>query len=489
MAENSSLAKKTIKNALWHYSTFATSKAVVFISTVFLARLLSPDDFGLMALALTIMNYLDIVGELGIGAALIYRQGDPEKTADAAFIVSLVSGVVLTAGAWLIGPLVAAFFNEPRVLDLFRVLSLSLVIASLGNIQGALLSKQLNFQGHLIPQTGRTVVKGLVSVVGAVMGMGAWSLVAGQIAGVVTSTVLYWIASRWRPRFTFDLAIARELTVYGLQIVLASILGGFLSNVDYLFIGRFQDPAQLGLYTMGFRLPELIILSLVVVIGQAIFPTYARLQENNDAVQNGYLILLRYVSMFTVPLGIGMVIITPDFVPLVFTDKWAATIPVMQVLALYAVAWSLSYNAGDIYKATGRTKIINQIAVVRLIVTVPVLWLCAQVSIQAVALGQLFTAVVLTLFTLAVATRVLKVRFRAMLSAMLPAAVSAAVMFVGTTFVLGAFMMDSGHVLRLAVAISCGVVLYIGTFWIVSRETLVQALSLLKKRQPAAETV
>jgi O-antigen/teichoic acid export membrane protein len=488
MSDNSGLAKKTVKNALWNYGTFATSKGVVFISTIILARVLAPDDFGLMALGLTIMNYLDIIGELGIGAALVYRQDNPEKSANVAFALSVTSGILLTAGAWLIAPGVAAFFNEPRVTDLFRVLALGLFISSLGNIHSAILSKQLDFRRHLIPQVGRTVVKGVVSVVGALVGLGVWSLVWGQIAGILTSTILYWIVLRWRPRFTFDLPIMRALAGYGVQIVLASILGSFLSNVDYLFIGRLQDSTQLGLYTMGFRLPELVILSLVVVIGQAIFPTYARLQGDKAAIQNGYIVLLRYISMLTVPVGVGMFLIAPDFVLLFYTERWAAAIPVMQVLALYAVAWSLSYNAGDIYKATGRARIINQIAIVRLLVTVPVLWIAAQQSIYAVALGQLFTAVVLTVFTLVVANRALGVRFGAMLDAVMPAALSAVVMFVGTTFILQTTVPNAPHGIRLAVAIVSGAALYLGAFWLIRREAFLQAFSLLKTRQRAAES-
>lgn len=485
MSDNALLAKKTVKNALWNYGTFASSKAVVFITTIILARVLAPTDFGLMAIGLTIMNYLDILADFGIGPALVYRQDKPEQSANVAFVLSVGSGIGLMLIAWLTAPLVAAFFNEPRVVDLFRVLALGLLLTSLGNIHSALLSKRLDFRRHLIPQVGRTVVKGVVSVGGALLGMGVWSLVWGQIAGILASTILYWVALRWRPQLTFDTEIARSLVGYGGHIVLASILGSFLSNVDYLLIGRLQDSTQLGFYTMGFRLPELIILSLVVVVGQAIFPTYAKLQDDREATQKGFLVLLRYVSMLTVPIGIGMVIIAHDFVYAFYTETWEPVIPVMQLLSLYAVAWSLSYNAGDIYKATGRAKIINQIAIVRLLITVPVLWYAATVSIYAVALGQLIVAVVLTLFTLAVANRVLGVRVAAMFESVWPSVISAVVMYIGTTLVLQTVMLDATPMARLVVAVLIGMALYGGTFWLVSRETFLQAAILLKARQSA----
>lgn len=480
MADSSSgLAKKTLANTVWGYVAFASSKGAAFVTTIILARILAPEDFGLLALGLLAVNYLDVLRDFGVGPALIYRQEDPEQTADVAFVLSVANGIILTAAAFLCAPLVAAFFGEPRVVNILRVLSASFFISSLGNIHVALLTKELDFRRRLGPEIGRALAKGGVSIGMALAGFGVWSLVWGQIAGVVVTTLLVWLVTRRKPRLRFDVQTARVLMGYGLQIMLVNLFGAVYTNIDYLFVGRRQDSEQLGYYTMAFRLPELIIISLVTIVGQAIFPAYATLQDDMQVLRRGFITLLRYVATITIPIGVGMFIIAPEFIYVFYTESWAPAIPVMQMLSLYAISYALSYNAGDVYKAIGRPGILNQIGVLKLVVALPVLWWAAGRGIYHVALGQLGTNILLTIITLGIASRILGVRFSAILGAFKSAAVGALVMVIGT-YALRTQILDFTMSARLALLVLCGSLLYMATLWLIDRATLIQALEVIK---------
>lgn len=491
-SDSKNLAKKTAKNALWNYSTFATSKGVMFVTTVILARILLPEDFGLLALGLIAINYLDVLNDFGLGAAVVYRQAEPRRTANTAFVLSMATGLMMTLLAWSIAPFLADFFREPRVTAILRVLSLNFLLASAGSVHEAVLKRDLNFRRLFMPQMARMLAKGIVSIGLALSGYGVWSLVIGQLAGTLTSTVLYWFISDWKLRPEFDFGIARQLLGYGVQLIFVGLFGTIHRNIDYLLVGRRMDSAQLGYYTLAYRLPELVILNMVTVLGQAIFPTYAKLQNDLPALRAGFLTMLRIVAIFTIPCGIGMFMVAPEFITVFYTDRWAAAIPVMQMLALYTAVLALSYNAGDIYKATGRPGILNKIAVVKLAITIPVLWWAANHSILHVAVGQLFTATIISVLSLWLAGRILQVSLLSMFDAMRPAAISALVMLAGT-LVLRSQIDDLSPLLRLILMTVTGGGLYAAALWFTAKDTLMQAVSIIKparraKPAPVAET-
>lgn len=477
-SQTQTIARKAFKGVIWNYITFAGSKFVVFITTILLARLLVPEDFGLLAMGLIILNYLDVLANFGVGTAIIYFQGDLEKMLNTAFIISAIVGASLTGIAFLGAPLVADFFGEPRLADIVRVISVSVVIVSLGSIQEEVLKKKLDFKKRFGPQISRTLMKGLVSISMALLGFGVWSLVFGQIAGVLTSTIYYWIAGKWFPKFEFDLKIARALMGYGSQIILVGLLSAFLRNIDYILIGQQMDSEQLGLYTLAYRLPELLIISLAVVVGQAIFPAYSQMQNDTQVLRKSFLITMRYMSMVTFALGFGMVIIAPEFVHVFYTDKWAGAIPIMQILAGMTAIDVLGYNAGDIYKATGRPGILNKISLIKIVLVIPIYYVAAQHSILHVAFGQLFIGLTLTTLTLFVASRILNISFREMLVAVKPAAISLLVMLIVTTFVRSG-LSELGDLPRMILLIASGGIAYLGTLWLTNRAAIEEALAFI----------
>lgn len=490
MSNSKSVMKATVSGTFWNYGIFAASKGLVFISTIILARILAPDDFGLLALGLLAINYLDTLSDFGVGAALVYRQEDPAKSANVAFTLSVVTGLLLTAAAIVLAPLAGEFFREPRVVPIIRVLSLSFLISAFGSIQQWRIRKEMDFQRRVLPEVGRTFLKGGISVLFALLGFGVWSLVWGQLAGVLGGTILYWWVSPRGLRFDFDRKISRQLLGYGSQMILVGLLGMLHNNADYLIIGRRMSSADLGFYTIAFRIPELIIMNLCFIVSQALFPAYAKLQDNPAALRSGFLSSLSYVSLLTVPIGVGLYLVSPEFILLFYTDRWAPAIPVMQLLSLYALIYSLSFNSGDVYKATGRPAILNQLAVVKLAITLPVLWIAAGHGILYVALGQALVTLLLTFVRLGVASRIIAVRPWEIWQALRPALVGGAVMLGGT--LLLRFPLDSLQqgapltalppVARLLLLMVVASLLYVATLWLIQRPLLLKGLALLRGR-------
>jgi O-antigen/teichoic acid export membrane protein len=481
----SKLAQSAAKGALWNYLTFASGKGLVFITTIILARLLPPEDFGLMALALIAVNYLSKLNDFGIGSAMIYRQEDTEQTANVAFCLSLIMGSALTVAVFVSAPLIAAFFNEPRLTPIARVISVIFLISGIGSIHDVRLRKELDFRRRMIPEISQRFVKGGVSIGLALAGFGVWSLVWGQVSGIIAAALLFWLIYPWRPKLRFDIKIARMLITYGVQIGLFQILHVIYKNIDYLIIGRRMDTIQLGFYTMAFQLPHLVIYSIQMVVGQAVFPAYAKLQNDRNALGQAFLTTLKYVSLFCVPVALGIFVTAPEFVEVFYTKRWLPAVPVMQILAVYSMLNALSANADQVYNASGKPGIANKIGIIKMMLAVPVLWIAAGYNnILYVGIGQLVIAFMAAILQFIVASRMITVRPSSLIAALQPSAVGAAAMVPGL-FILRSQISSFAPGIRLMLMVICGAALYIFAVWLTHRDVFRQTLTIFKKQKAA----
>ena len=445
---------------------------MVFISTVLLARLLSKDDFGVVGFAVTTIGFLDVMSDLGVVPALIYHPED-EDTSVTAFWLGLVIGILLFLITWVAAPLVGLFFQDPRAIPVTRVLALSYPINALGATHQAILQKKLAFGRTFIPDLAQSLVKGLGSIVLAFLGIGAWSLIGGQLGGMVTGAIVVWLISRWKPTFTFKPVIARSLLKYGVKIVGVDLLGVFLVNLDYLLVGRYMGAASLGVYTLAFRMPDLVILQFARILSGVIFPIYTRMRDVPGSLAKGFTMTTRYVSLVTVPLGLGLAILAEPFVTSVFSEKWIEAIPVVRAIAIYAMFYSLSYNVGSVYKAEGRPQVLTWLGLIRLVVSLPALYWATTTANSIVAVGwaQALIALFVGILNLYVATRLLKIASVTLLDALKPAVLAGIIM----SAVILIFLSIAKSMIpwvQLGLGTILGVLSYIAAIWIFQRDVI-----------------
>ena len=485
------LAKATLRGTFWTYASFYSGKLMVFLSTVILARLLVEEDFGVAGYAVVVISFLEVLSDLGIGPALIYHRENPQASTTA-FWLNMGIGIVLFLVTFFGAPLVGQFFDDARAIPVTQVLALVFPISALGSIHDTLLRKELSFGRKFIPDVIKAVSKGLVSIILALLGFGAWSLIIGQIVGRALAVIMLWRIMPWRPSFNFARPLVRPLLAYGMNIVSVDALGITLNNADYLLVGRFLGAAALGVYTVAFRFPDLLVMQFCDIISKVIFPVYARMREDPQALQRGFLITTRYVSLVTVPLGMGMALVARPLVLAFFTEKWVEAIPVMQAISIYSVMLSLAYNAGDVYKAQGRPIVLTQISILRAVILIPaLLWATlGPGTITAVGWTHAAVAFLSGILELFVASLMLRTSFRTILVELRPAFVNGGLMAAGVWAIL-AVMGQANPWLQLVVSISLGAFIYIGALWLFQRPLLLGAVQTLmaafaRKGQKAA---
>ncbi|MEI7847339.1 MAG: lipopolysaccharide biosynthesis protein [Chloroflexota bacterium] len=467
-----SLGKSIIQGAAWHYLTFFSGKLMVLVSTALLARLLNPDDFGVVGYALTTISFLDVISDLGIGSALIYFP-EEKRTSSTGFWLNIFISLAVFGITWMLAPLVGLYFQDNRVVSIMQILGFVYPLRAMGDTHDAVLTKRLDFGRLFLPDLLNGLTKGLASVIFAWLGYGAWSLIWGYLLGTWISSYVYWLTTPWSPSPIFSWQIARDLLKYGFKIIGVNIVAIFLVNLDYLLIGRYLGASTLGLYTIAYRLPDLLILQFARILSNVLFPIYSHMRNEAGSLANAFFLTTRYLALITVPLGLGLAIVASPLTIAIFSDKWEAAAPVVQSLSLYTLIVSLAYSTGSIYKAEGRPQILTWLGMIRLIILFPALWWAVTIakSITMVGWMQVLVALVGTLISLYVATRFIKLPVYKILEALSPSFLAGGIMSVFVTLALQ-LCKSLNPWLQLAITIPIGGLVYILSIYILNRELI-----------------
>jgi PST family polysaccharide transporter len=391
--------------------TFTCERGLIFVATLVLARVLVPSEFGIVAFALAIMNYLDALTDLGLGSALIYRaDGTDDDVSSTSFWLSISGACVLAAGMFLAAPAIAHVglrdaAAQHQVIPLLRTLSLMFPISALGTVHEYRLRAALDFDRIFAPRFAGAFVLGLVSLVAALSGAGAWALILGQIAGEATRTIGFWLVHHWRPRFVIARDKVRNLLRYGLGIVVVGLLGNGAKNFDYIVVGAKLGSTALGFYYLAFRLPELIVLSVFQVGNDVLFPFYARLNDAKAAaaeampgggevvdagaaLRSGYLDSVRLAAAIAFPASIGMAALASPIVLTFYGSTYRSSIAPLTFVALWTGLASLASMPGAVFKALGRSWLLTATGIMQLAILFPAILIAVDHGIAAVAASQ-----------------------------------------------------------------------------------------------------
>jgi O-antigen/teichoic acid export membrane protein len=472
------IASRALKGIFWSYASYFWRQLLTAVSIAVLARLLVPEDFGLVAFALIIMTFIESTRGFGINDALIYITDKVEETAETAFLINIAIGLAQFILAYLLAPYMVHFFDDARIVDVLRIIALSFVFDGFGKTHDALLRKDLKFRKSAVPEIIATSVKIVVSIVLALLHFGVWSIVLGQIIGHLAQTLAKWWALRWLPRLRFSFDRARALWQYGVHIMTSMMLNVVLEMADQSLIGTMAGQLQLGYYSIGARLPEIIIANFSLILSKALFPTYAKFTNDLARMRTAYLTTVKYTALITVPAGIGMVAVAPDLVLTVFGSQWEPAIPVLRVLALLGMVATLQWSIGDVFKAMGKPGLATILLLTEALYTFPLIyWFTASTRLAVMAsLANLIALTIATVIRMIVVSRLLDIRLKVFVELLYAPFTSAVVMFVvlyGWQNLANSIGLPMLVVLILSILI--GAVVYLACIWLIDKNAIVEA--------------
>ncbi len=361
-----SLKVKTAKNLGIVYVANLITTIFGTVASIILARLLTPWDFGLIALSGIIIAVITtFVQDLGFNAALIQRQKNIEEAANIVFYTTIAINFFLFSVILLIAPFAADFFHEEKVTDIIRISALGLIIGAFSAGHSGLMIKKLEYGAVMKISIISSVLSSSLSVILAFLGFSYWSLVYGSLLVAPLTVILYWQASSWRPKISYNKKIAREMIGFGGLVTVINILWFFISEIDKLFIGKFLNTYSLGIYKMGYNWGLIGANNIAGVLFGVLFPTFSTIQNEKKKIWDAYLKAFKYTNLLTIPISLGTIAIAPEFVTFILGEKWIESIPIIQIFAVYGLFYSAGIPSASVFLALGKAKLAAKITAVQ----------------------------------------------------------------------------------------------------------------------------
>lgn len=476
------LAGKTTSGIFWVTFSNILLKLINFIITVILARLLAPEQFGLVSLGLVVVNFFEIFRDMGIGTALIHKKEEADKAANAAFFLFPVIAAIFYVISYSIAPLAADFFKEPQLEPIIRALSLIFVIWSFGTLPRILLTKNLEFQKNVLPQIIPKIGYGLTAIYLAFSGYGVWSLVIGRLMLELLSVLTVWPVVSWRPSYTFDRKTAIELLNYGKQVVGGNILVFFISIIDVTFIGRLLGSDDLGYYTIAFGIATLLTSQVSGLVGTVMFPVYAQIKDEKATLKKAYLRTINYVSFISIPATVGIFAVSLDFVKVVYGAKWLPAVAALQVLCFYGLNRSLLGTTEQLYLAAGKPAIRTKLNLLQLVFMGALMYpLTMRYGIAGTAFAAFIPSTLIVFLTFREAGKIIDEDFFYIAKTFIPGIIGSLIMVI-VIYTWSYMAASFSPFVRLAFSIIFGLVVYVGFFWITRKEMFYEFKELVMRK-------
>ncbi len=348
------LRQKVLKGVAWSGAQVWGSRAISLLAFVMLSRLLTPKDFGLVAMASLFISFVQAIQDQGFGDAIVQRKHLQQEHLDTAFWTNLLMGCLLAFVGIGCSNIIADLFHQPELTPIIRWLSLSFIMAGLSSTQQAILRRQLDFKELAARSLFAVSLGGVVGVTLALLGFGIWSLVIQNLTSGLIGVVVLWRISDWRPGFHFSKTHFFELFSFGSNIIGINLLNFLNRHADDFLIGYFLGPTLLGFYTIAYRLLVVMTELLTSVTNAVAFPAFSRMQNDMEQIRYTFYRAIYYTSLISFPAFVGVAVIAPELIIIIFGSQWMLSIPVMRILAFIGILHSIFYFHGSMITALGK---------------------------------------------------------------------------------------------------------------------------------------
>lgn len=390
-----SLKRQTASGVKWLVSASLLEKLIQTATTVVLARLLEPADFGLFALAFVAMRSMNLFRSFGFDTALVQRKNDIEQAARSAFCLITLMGVVIFLVLNAIAPILARFFNNQALEPIIKVLGLIFVLTAISRVPAVLMEKDMRFNKLAVIDVITAVIFTVLAISFAVNHWGVLSLVYAYLLKVFCRTAMIVWAAQWKPRFEFHRKIAAEMLRFGKYRFAESIVGFFSTNTDRIVIGKFLGTTLLGYYTVAFNMAFILGKYVMSKIGRVLFPVFSKVQDDDRDLRRIYLKAISYFSLMSIPFATAVYLFSAEIIRIVYGDKWIAAIPILKILVIASALNILNAAGGPILLAKGKSKETFMLNLIETVVFLPAaVLLISLFKLQGAALALVVASAV-----------------------------------------------------------------------------------------------
>jgi teichuronic acid exporter len=385
---------EVLSSLFWKFMERGGTQGIQFIVQIVLARLLLPEDFGTIALITIFITVSNVFVQSGFNTALIQKKNTIEADFTSVFYLSMFISILLFLIIFVTAPIIAAFYEMPKLILVLRVLSITLFFGAFNSVQNAVVARNMQFKKLFLSSLGAMIVSGLVGILMAYAGFGVWSLVAYQLINQLLITVILWFTVNWRPKLLFSFDRIQGLFSYGWKLLVSSLIDTLYQNLQSLIIGKMYNPAMLGFYNRGNQFPALIVSNINGSIQSVMLPALSAQQENQQRVKDMVRRSIVTSSFLIFPLMVGLAVVAEPLIIILLTEKWLPAVPFLQISCFSYALWPIHTANLQAINALGRSDIFLKLEIMKKIIGLLILGLTLFYGVYAIALGGAISGVI-----------------------------------------------------------------------------------------------
>lgn len=391
------IKRELAKGTFWIAFSKYTNQFIGLIISAILARLLTPDEFGVVTMVLVFTGFLAIFNDAGIKSFIIQHSNLSIEDETFVFFISLGIGFILTGILYFVAPLIEDFYHFEGLTKVTRVLSFQFIICTIGFVPNGILERELKFKTSGLIELFSSVASGIVGIVLAFMDFSYWALVIRSLLTYIFMSISFFMLSKWRPTWSFDYKVGKNILSYSGNLTLFGIINYWARNLDNLLVGKYLGASSLGFYNRAYSLMTYPITIFSQVINPILHPIFARIQADVELIRKSYLDVLKLLSIISFPFITFIVVNADSIITIVWGNQWQESVPVFRILGLAAMFQPILNSTGSIFLVRNKTNWLFKVGIVNTIVTVIGITIGLKFGIQGVAIGYVVSFYVMLL--------------------------------------------------------------------------------------------
>lgn len=478
--EEKKLRTNIIYNLFWKFLERGGTQGIQFLVQILLARLLTPEDYGTVALIIIFIQISNVFIQSGFNTALIQKKDADHVDFSTVFYFSLFVALILYMLLFFSSPLIAKFYNKPIIVPVVRWLSLTLFFGAISSIQNAVIAKNMEFKKLFYSSLVAMCISSILALGAAYSGLGVWAIVIQQLSSQILVTAVLWYTVKWRPILAFSFKKLKSLFSYGSKILASTLIETFYNNVRGLIIGKIYTPAVLGYYNRGQQFPSIIITNINGSIQSVMLPV---MSSEQDDLRKMKLLVRRSISVssfLVFPIMVGLAIIAEPLVILMLTDKWLPAVPFLQIYCISYAVWPLHTANLQAISALGRSDIFLVLEILKKTIGIIIMFFSIKYGVYAIAVGEVLSSLFSTLINAYPNKNLLSYGLKEQLMDMLPSFVISVIMGV-LVFAIG--ILKVPIIISLLIQLITGVVSYVLLAKILKLEVFLYLSNIISNRK------
>lgn len=463
--------KKTIITSLvWKLLERTGTQGVQFIVQIVLARLLLPEDFGIVAIVSIFILLANVLVEGGFNVALIQKKDSDELDFTSSFYLSLFFALILYFLLYILSPMISLYYEMEILTNVLRILGISLFFGSVNSVQNALIAKNMLFKKQFLSTFASVIISGLIGIIFALNGFGVWSIVIQQLLTQVLTTIIYFKIVKWKPMLKFSISRIVILAKFGWKVLLSNILDTLFDDIRSLVIGKVSNASMLGYYNRGRQIPSVIVNNINGSIQAVMLPALSNKQDNLNTVKTMLRRSISTSSFIIFPLMFGIMASAESLIIVLLTEKWLLTVPFLQIFAMTYLFRPIQITNLQVIIALGRSDIALNLQIIKNIIGMVLLLLTFSQGVLAIAVAGMISTVLSTIINIYPNKRLVNYSYKEQAKDVLPSLILSILMFFVVYNLRG--LLES-VLLTLVIQIIVGIIIYIFLSFIFKLEELI----------------